>query len=266
VSLDSLREAVASPSSWATANSIATRAITLLRDSASLVPADRNGSVALFVYAPDAEIAAGTFFTAEARALARNVRPVRLSPRSSAAELDSLARDAGRADRIVVYTYTRTLEAKGASRSRHGGLVRQQPGRTGKLVVVAGGNPYQIRQMAAVPTYLVTYGRGEALERAAARAVFGAAPISGRTPVSLPGYFARGDGLSRGQGHAAGVATPPALPCVRPASPAVFPAPAPRVDAAARRALADTLRAVLERGWRTGPSPAPTRPSGPPTA
>jgi beta-N-acetylhexosaminidase len=68
---------------------------------------------------------------------------------------------------------------------------------TGKLVVVAGGNPYVIRQFPRVSSYLVTYGRGDALERAAARAVLGAAPITGRAPVSLPGFFAVGDGLQR---------------------------------------------------------------------
>ena len=70
-------------------------------------------------------------------------------------------------------------------------------GNTGKLVVVAGGNPYQLRQIPQVPTYLATFGRGDALERAAARALFGMAPISGRIPVSLPGFFALGDGLIR---------------------------------------------------------------------
>ena len=34
-------------------------------------------------------------------------------------------------------------------------------------------------------------------QRAAARAVTGRAAISGRIPVSLPGFFARGDGLQR---------------------------------------------------------------------
>jgi len=48
-----------------------------------------------------------------------------------------------------------------------------------------------------IPTYMVTFGRGEALERAAARALFGSAPISGHSPVSLPGYFSRGDGIMR---------------------------------------------------------------------
>jgi beta-N-acetylhexosaminidase len=66
-----------------------------------------------------------------------------------------------------------------------------------RLVMVAFGNPYLIRQVPAVGTYLVTYGVGDALERAAAAALLGKSPITGVAPVSLPGFFARGDGLRR---------------------------------------------------------------------
>ena len=66
-----------------------------------------------------------------------------------------------------------------------------------KVVAVALGNPYLIGQFPNVSTYLVTYGVGDALERAAAAAVLGRAPVTGTTPVSLPGFFERGDGIQR---------------------------------------------------------------------
>jgi hypothetical protein len=43
----------------------------------------------------------------------------------------------------------------------------------------------------------VTYGVGDALERAAAAVVLGRAPVTGTAPVSLPGFFSRGDGIRR---------------------------------------------------------------------
>ena len=48
-----------------------------------------------------------------------------------------------------------------------------------KVVAVALGNPYLIRQFPNVSTYLVTYGVGDALERAAAAVVLGRAPVDG---------------------------------------------------------------------------------------
>ncbi|HEX7938295.1 MAG TPA: hypothetical protein VF483_04835, partial [Gemmatimonadaceae bacterium] len=64
-------------------------------------------------------------------------------------------------------------------------------------VVVAFGNPYIIRQMPRVPAYVMTFGVADVLEIAAARALTGAHPFTGRSPVSLPGFFAVGDGIAR---------------------------------------------------------------------
>jgi len=63
--------------------------------------------------------------------------------------------------------------------------------------VVSFGNPYLIRQFPSVGTYLVTYGVADVLEDAAADALLDRAPITGRIPVSLPGFFVRGDGIQR---------------------------------------------------------------------
>jgi beta-N-acetylhexosaminidase len=198
VSLDVLREVVGAPDHWATARGIAGRAITLLRDSASLVPTGSGKSFTAVVYAPDNEVTTGQGLVAELRSGARSVRDVRISPRTSQSALDSLATAARASDRIVVMTYTRTFEGNGRlAIPAHIAAWIDAQAATGKLIVVAGGNPYVIRQFPHVGSYLVTYGRGDALERAAARAVLGRAPIGGTAPVTLPGFFARGDGLRR---------------------------------------------------------------------
>ena len=219
-SLDAVRAVVGAPEHWAVAEGIAARAITLLRDSLGLVPTGRGRTFALVQYAPDNEVTAGTSFAAEFRAqvasvrgaaaagpgaalpgatrAAEGVREFRITPRTSPAALDSIAAALGAVDRVVVTTYTRTYEGAGrVAIPTHvaGWIDRQAAG--GKLIVVAGGNPYVIRQFPRVSSYLVTYGRGHALERAAARAVLGLAPITGRAPISLPGYFALGAGITR---------------------------------------------------------------------
>jgi beta-N-acetylhexosaminidase len=199
VDLEALRDVVGAPAHWAAARAVAERAVTLLRDSAGLVPFAAGRAITAVVYAPDAEVTAGQSFVAELRAGAREVREFRVRPGTSPATLDSIARAAQASDRIVVMTYTRTFEGAGRlAIPAHVAAWIDGQAATGKLVVVAGGNPYVIRQFPRVSSYLVTYGRGDALERAAARAVLGHAPTTGRTPVSLPGFFAVGDGLRRG--------------------------------------------------------------------
>jgi beta-N-acetylhexosaminidase len=199
VSLEALREVVGHPEHRAAARAIAQRGITLLRDRESLVPVARGSRVLLVTYAPDNDVSAGSAFGA---AIARTLgvaRSVRVTPRTGAAELDSLAAVARAMDRVVVYTYTRTLEGEGrfAIAPRVAAFIERLATDGVRVVVVAGGNPYVLRQFPSVGSYLVTYGRGDALEEAAALALAGRAPIGGRAPVSLPGFFRAGDGLTR---------------------------------------------------------------------
>jgi CubicO group peptidase (beta-lactamase class C family) len=61
---------------------------------------------------------------------------------------------------------------------------------------VSFGNPYIFPQVQNAAAYLATFGTTEGLEIAAARALTGAAEVSGNLPISIPGYFERGDGLT----------------------------------------------------------------------
>jgi beta-N-acetylhexosaminidase len=199
VPLEGVRREVSSPEHWAIADAIAGRAITLLRDSASLVPiASTAKRVALVSYAPETELRAGQAFASELRQSLPNLRVFRLSPRSTPGELDTLATTLAGWDAIIVSTNVRRIE--GAGRIAIAPAVAQWIDTLStreKVIVVANGNPYVVRQFPRVKSYIVTYGIGDALERAAARAIAGTAPISARSPISLPGYFARGDGIAR---------------------------------------------------------------------
>jgi beta-N-acetylhexosaminidase len=102
------------------------------------------------------------------------------------------------ADRVIVTTHVRTIEGAGrfAIAPRVAAWIDTLATRE-RVVVVANGNPYVIAQFPRIGSYMVTYGIDASLERAAARALVGAAPIVGRAPISLPGFFAAGDGLRR---------------------------------------------------------------------
>jgi beta-N-acetylhexosaminidase len=198
VNLEQLRHVVGAPAHWATARAIAERAVTLLRDSGNLVPVPAEARVALVTYAPELDVTAGRALLAELRSLVPKTTGTRITPRVTRAELDSMARALAGMDRIIISTHVRTIEGEGRfAIPPHitgwiNALAAQQP-----VVVIANGNPYVIRDFPNVPAYLVTYGIDPGLEQAAARALAGAIPITGTSPISLPGFFARGDGLQR---------------------------------------------------------------------
>ncbi|HEX6058202.1 MAG TPA: glycoside hydrolase family 3 protein [Gemmatimonadaceae bacterium] len=195
VSLPAIRGTVASPEHQAVADSIAARAITLLRDDGQ-VPLPPREQVSIVSYAPELDLLAGRAFAATVRAARPDARVTRIDPRVSRAQLDSIAAGDGR---IVVTTHVRTIEGEGrfAIAPHVAAWVDSLAAAGRPVVVVAFSNPYVIRQFAGVPAYVVAYGRGEALERAAARALLGHAAIVGRAPISLPGFFSRGDGMTR---------------------------------------------------------------------
>ena len=197
VDLDALRAVVGSPEHRAAADDIARRAITLLRDPNSLLPVSGR-RVAVVQYMPETELRAGKIFGGDLRAAIPGTRVFKIAPSASAGDLDSVAKQISGADRVVVAAYVRRIEGEGRPAvPPHIANWIDSLARREKVVAVALGNPYLIRQFPNVSTYLVTYGVGDALERAAAAAVLGRAPVTGTTPVSLPGFFKRGDGIQR---------------------------------------------------------------------
>ena len=198
VPLDSLRDIVGAPEHRARAADIATRALTLLRDQAGLIGAQRGGRTVLVQYMPETELRAGKVFAAEVRAAASGARVFKVGPSAPSASLDSIAEAAKGADRVIVATYVRRIEGEGrfAIPQHIADWIDSLASRE-RVIVVSLGNPYLIKQFPRVGTYLVTYGVADVLERAGARAALGRAPITGTIPVSLPGFFARGDGIQR---------------------------------------------------------------------
>ena len=197
VDLDALREVVGSREHRAAADDIARRAVTLLRDNGSLLPVTGR-RIAVVQYMPETELRAGKIFGAELRTAFPGTRVMKISPSTSAADLDSVAREVAGSDRVVVAAYVRRIEGEGRPAvPLHIARWIDTLARREKVVAVALGNPYLIRQFPNASTYLVTYGVGDALERAAASVVLGRTGATGTAPVSLPGFFKRGDGIRK---------------------------------------------------------------------
>ncbi len=78
----------------------------------------------------------------------------------------------------------------------------QRLGARGKRpIVVAFGNPYLLQQIPGVSAYVVAWGGFPLSQSAAARALMGVQPISGKLPISIPlgsRIIPRGTGLARG--------------------------------------------------------------------
>ncbi len=178
----------------------ASRSITLVRDRDALVPLDpaRYRRVLSVTYAPRTSLMAGREFNGVLSGLVAELRSARVGPETPDDEWAGLLARAEGFDAVLVSAYV-------APQAGAGTVALPDPvaefitalDERSAVVLISLGNPYLLSAMPSVGSYLLGWGGREVSQRAAARAVAGAAAIGGRLPVSLPGLHERGEGLRR---------------------------------------------------------------------
>lgn len=201
VSVDSVRLRVGIPAHLAAADLAAQRAITLAKDSLSLVPVPSGAvrrSVLSVTIANRVDLGAGTSFDAELRSAA-NVRSVWVDAADPAASIAKVEAIADSVDYIVVGSYLAqgTTVATVNAPSPLVDFIRAISARNARTIVVAFGNPYLLQNIPFVPAYLIAWGGFPPSQRAAARALIGTSDITGRLPISIPPLMRLGDGEVR---------------------------------------------------------------------
>jgi len=202
VDVERVRNVVGASANLDVADRVAARAVTLAKDSLGVVPLPMAGTrprVLSITVANRADLGAGTTFDAELRATT-TVQSLWIDAADPAAALARATALADSSDYVVIGSYiaqgTRVSDANAPSPlvDLVRGVVTRQP----RTVVIAFGNPYLYQQVAFVPAYMVAWGGFPPSQRAAARALVGTAPITGRLPISIPPALRLGGGEQRG--------------------------------------------------------------------
>jgi beta-N-acetylhexosaminidase len=199
--IDEIDQLVAGKQAATLADDIAARAMTLVRNEASLVPLKLTKSAKVFNLAitngDDRSFITQSFVGAMNRGGVKTDTIV-LDDRSSDAEVQKGLDGALRADVVIVSMYGRVRSGQAGSvalpgpgaRALNALLDRQTP-----LVGISFGNPYLLMNFPRLPTYLVAYGDMPSLQRSAANAILGKTDVTGRLPISLPGLYPLGAGI-----------------------------------------------------------------------
>ena len=202
VDLDSVRSLVGREDHQRSADRIAERSITLVRDSLGQLPLQRlprTARVLSVTYARRADLGAGAAFDAELRSVFRRLRSEVVNADDVAPDFGRLVRAADSVDVVIVSSYvSHAWDATTAAAPRgFVDFVRQLVTRGRRPIVVAMGNPYLLRQVPAVPAYLVAWGGFPVSQQAAARALLGRTEITGRLPVGISEAAPFGSGEQR---------------------------------------------------------------------
>ena len=226
--LQALRTVVGDSASVADARLAAERAITLVKDSLGVVPfggLPRTARVVSVTIAPRTDLGAGATFNAELARMFPALRSISLTteqvfdataaaaaipgqnaqyiatpqPRLLPALVENALRGAQGADVVIVSSYfgasssTSRLAAPEGMADLLTGL--QHAGT--RVVLATFSNPYIAQDLLPVPCYLIAWGGSPLMQRAAARALLGAAPITGQLPITIPSVAPYGTGVRR---------------------------------------------------------------------
>jgi beta-N-acetylhexosaminidase len=206
VSLDSVRSLVGDTANLAVAATTAQRSITLAKDSLNLVPVAHTSAaeprVLSITIATRTDLPAGATFNAELRQGLRSLRTELITSDDPAPNYARLLAIADSVDVAIVGSYlsTGTNIASANAPEPLAQFMRDLVRRHPRTVLLAFGNPYLLQQVPSASTYVVAWGGFPVSQAAAARALLGLAPISGRLPISIPPLLSFGAGISRQAG------------------------------------------------------------------
>jgi beta-N-acetylhexosaminidase len=202
VRLDSIPAEVGRAEYLARGAQIATLGIVLAEDRDGTVDSlrARPQPVALVSYGDDRSPTAGVALAAELRARGYAVSGFRLSPASGDAGYDSARVVLGRAPLAVFAVAIRPApwHANGVSLPPALARLIDSTSTARRTVLISEGTPYMIRETPGVSSYLLAWAADPVSETAAARALAGAALITGRLPITIPPRYPLGAGLRRG--------------------------------------------------------------------
>jgi beta-N-acetylhexosaminidase len=225
VDVEAVRGKVGTATNQASAREAAAKAITLVRDSLSLVPfkLPRQAKVVSITVSSRVDLSAGRGFDAELRGAYPNLLSLTLTPEVVAeatagaaagnaggyritpdptilpASVENALAIARGADVVLVSSYIGAATNTASMVPTKGlpELLTALKSANTKVVLVSFNNPYLQLGLPLTEAHLIAWSPWTASQRAAARALLGRAPITGKLPITLPGVAAFGSGITR---------------------------------------------------------------------
>jgi beta-N-acetylhexosaminidase len=180
------------------AQRIADQGVTLLRDSARLLPLDatRPLRVLLVALSADADPFPGETIEPEIRPRVDSLAVLRADTQFANVSTLKLPK-ADAYDVAIVALFVRVADRKGnvGFPDDQRFFVNQLLAQGKPTVVASFGSPYLIERFPGAPTWLAEFSTNDVSQRAVARAIFGEVAIGGKIPVTVSGTVRRGDGM-----------------------------------------------------------------------
>jgi beta-N-acetylhexosaminidase len=191
VNIDAISDILDSPEAADKAQAVADRGVTLLRNNGGLLPLPASSRPCLIVITELRISQFGQRTIQEFRRRAPAGRVVSLDTGMSLAALEASAGDTSACTAVVAASFA---SVPADLRDVKTFLDKLSRG-SAPLVLLPFENPYLLAAIPSAPGYLTPFSSSLPSEIAAVKALFGEIPISGHTPVTIPGFAQLGDGI-----------------------------------------------------------------------
>jgi beta-N-acetylhexosaminidase len=198
VDLESLPNLLARREFSRAADEIASRGVTLLRETQRILPLDATRLLKLLLtnIAGDPDPQPGRFFENDIRWRADSLETLRFDTRYNPISNLNFSKLSAY-DAIILALFVRVADRKGSvalpeeqASAVHRLLAIDKP-----VIVACFGSPYVIKHYPEAKTWVGIFSNADVAQHAAARAIFGQTPVFGRIPVNVPGAVCIGAGM-----------------------------------------------------------------------
>jgi len=191
VDLEAVSDAIDTPEEAAHAQRVSDRAVTMVRNEGNLLPLAAPNRACLIASAGARISPFGQRMLAEFRKRAPQARLMLVDNALPEAALEALIGDAAQCSVIVFATFSTNPMLTGDLP----GFVQKLTEGPTPVAFVAFGNPYLLSSFPKVAAYLALFSPTVPSEVSAVKALFGELSISGRLPVTIPGFAVYGEGI-----------------------------------------------------------------------
>ena len=197
VVIDSIFSVVGSPQFQNIAREVSDSSVTLLRNEGSLLPLPRATRLRFIVVTEDPAFTPGVDFMNEIEPWLSAVSMTRVSNETGRERFEEIGASLSESDAMVVGVYLSVTAWSGGNRFSKPleDFLQSLDRLPAPVVLVAFGDPYIIGKLPRTRAILTPYNGTGLAEQSVARAVAGKIRLNGRLPVTIPGKYARGEGL-----------------------------------------------------------------------
>ena len=179
------------------AEEISNASVTLLRNAGNIIPLKRTAAVTLVTVSEDPQSGLGIELLEGVEPFVRSASLVRVSNETGSERFREIVASAEKSDVVLVGVYLSVVAWKGDRRFSKpleeflDGLGRSPV----PVIAVAFGDPYVLGKIPVTQAVMTPFNGTILAESSVARAITGNIRISGRSPVTIPGRFRRGEGI-----------------------------------------------------------------------